>query len=743
MGKIIIAVYRLPSHVKIHEDNEDFTITPMDLNASVLASSTQALRSEGKEILWIGAVTASPTTQIKDKVREKLKEHNSAPVFIDPEVAKGHFNIFCKGVVWPLFHYIGAGATFFSQDAWRCYQEANKLFAEEIARNYVEGDLIMIQDYHLMLTPSFVRQKLPASRISFFMHIPWPTSELYRSLPVRDHVLQGLLGADLIGFQTFPYARHFLSAISRVSGYSCSEKGIELPNGHFVRVEVEPVGIDSLCFESMCETEEVKRKITDLQSRYSGTKIIVARDAMEYIQGIPHKLKMFDEFLETYPDWKGKVTLYQECVPNTEIRADKEYRNLCTTIEKLVGSINGKYSKVGYTPIVYLNRPLPFADLCSILAVADAGLVTALRDGMNTTAFEFVACQKDKKSPLVLSEFAGSANCLSGSMMVNPWDQKKCIETLHEALTMSEEYKNIRYEHNRDYVFTHHSTFWLKNCVKTLEQTNRDPVVSQIQRMSVHSLLQAYRTSKRRLILLDYDGTLTPIVKVPSLAIPTEELVSVLTSLGQNPKNVTYVITGRERRVMDEWLGGIPIGMSCEHGSFFRPFKLNDTTPWQNCTSELDLSWKGAVTAILEDYADRTPGSFVETKEINVSWHYRNSEPEFAEYQTKDLIQHLQDLPNLPVDILPGKKVVEVRPQGISKGSVVRKILNQEIADGVDFILCIGDDKTDEEMFEEVNKKEEVKNRFTITVEKKPSVATYFSDNQRHIIDMLTKLAYS
>jgi len=377
-----------------------------------------------------------------------------------------------------------------------------------------------------------------------------------------------------------------------------------------------------------------------------------------------------------------------------------------------------------------------------LLSTADVGLVTALRDGMNVTAFEFIACQKEKKGPLVLSEFAGSANCLSGAMMVNPWDQKKCIETLLEALTMSDEHKKIRYDHNRDYVFTHHSAFWINEIVRALEKTTREPVFPKIQRLNIKDILSAYKKSKRRLILLDYDGTLTPIVKVPSLAVPSEELLSVLTTLAQNKNNLTFIITGRERHVMDEWLSGVPVGMSCEHGSFFRQFKQNEIMSWQNYTLELDLSWKPSIKAILEDYADRTPGSFVETKEINVSWHYRNADPEFAEYQCKDLIQHLQDLPNLPVDILPGKKVVEIRPQGISKGSVCRRILTEELENGADFVLAIGDDKTDEEMFEEVNKRE-VAHKFTITVEKKPSIAGYYTDDQRHVIELLSRMAYS
>eukprot|EP01114_Cavostelium_apophysatum_P012724 TRINITY_DN2911_c0_g1_i2.p1 TRINITY_DN2911_c0_g1~~TRINITY_DN2911_c0_g1_i2.p1 ORF type:complete len:739 (+),score=199.31 TRINITY_DN2911_c0_g1_i2:157-2373(+) len=738
MGKVIFAAYRLP--LSVEDDGDDVKITPCEPN--ILTAAVESLKEQGKEVVWVGAHSTSPSEPQKSKIRAKLLDSKYCPIFIDADTARDHFNGFCKSVVWPLFHYYGAGTSSYTTDSWRAYKLVNELFSQEIVNIYEEGDQILIQDYHLMLLPEMLRVAVPTCKISFFLHVPWPTSELYRSLPVRDHVLRGLLGADVIGFQTFPYARHFLSAVTRILGLTATEQGVEIGGGHYVRVEVEPVGIDSMRFQTALDSPEVQLKIQELTETFAGKKIVVARDPLEYIQGIPHKLKMFDAFLAAYPEWRGKVVLYQECVPNTETLSEKSYTQLCEEVEKLVGSINGKYSTLEYSPIFYLNRRLKWEDLCGLLAIADVGLVTALRDGMNITAFEFIACQQKKQSPLVLSEFAGSANCLSGAMLVNPWDQKKCIETLCDALNMPENHKTIRYSHNRDYVFTHNAPFWITSLLKILENNTRQQTARDtIARVNIRDLISAYKKSNKRLILLDYDGTLTPIVKMPSMAVPTEEVLSLLSTLAQNQKNVTYVITGRERRIMDEWLGGITAGLSCEHGSFFRPFVMNDVSVWKDCTSELDLSWKPAIKGIFDDYTERTPGSFVENKEIGISWHYRNADPEFAEYQKKDLIQHLLDLPNLPIDILPGKKVVEVRPQGISKGSVVRRILSQEPE--VDFVLAIGDDKTDEEMFEEVNKKDTIKNKFSITVEKKPSVAAYYTDNQRHVVDLLSKLAYA
>jgi len=267
-------------------------------------------------------------------------------------------------------------------------------------------------------------------------------------------------------------------------------------------------------------------------------------------------------------------------------------------------------------------------------------------------------------------------------------------------------------------------------------------IAESITRLSLKEIVSAYKRSSKRLLLIDYDGTLVPIAKMPNLAVPSEEILSLAWTLTQNPKTFTYVITGRERRFMEESFSGIKIGLSCEHGCFFKPFKHNENTQWLNITSELDLSWKSAIKAVFDDYTDRTPGSFVETKEIGISWHYRNADPEFGEYQKNDLLMHLQDLPNLPIEIVVGKKVVEVRPQGISKGSVVRKILNSE--PDIDFVLCLGDDKTDEDMFEEVNKHDEIKSKYSVIVEKKTTTkAKFYVDHHRMAIETLTRLAYS
>lgn len=737
MGKLIFVSYRLPIVPRSCE-KEDGHVTMEPLH--MLNSAIEGVKSESK-VIWIGTCHISNPSEA---ILETLKSLQFRPVILEPELEKLHFNVFCKGVLWPLFHYYSGGVQQFSQESWSAFLKVNEIFANEVSKVYTDGDSIIIQDYHLIALPGIIRNMIPNARIGFFLHVPWPTSELYRSLPVREDVLQYLLGADLIGFQTFPYARHFLSAVTRILGHAANERGVELPDGHFVSIDVAPVGIEPKNYIKVLESEDTKNQIESLKKRFEGKKVIIARDRMEYIQGIPHKLRAFDAFLSAYPEWRQKVVMLLECNPHADVFQEKDYKDLCEEVDKIVGSINGKFATIEYSPIHYLNRAPKSEESIALMAIADVALVTPLRDGMNTTAFEFIVCQKGKKSPLVLSEFAGAANCLSGAILTNPWDQARFIENIQEALTLREDYKVIRYNHNLDYVMSHTSTFWLANFFNQLKNTTRAQKINKpSHRLNMKDCIQLYKKSQKRLLLVDYDGTLVPITKMPNLAVPSEEIISILQTLCQNSKTIVYVITGRERRFMEEWFSGMNVGLSCEHGSFFRPYAHpgEETKQWINCASELDLSWKPAIKAIFDDYTDRTPGAFVETKENGVSWHYRNADPEFGEYQKNDLMVHLQDLPNLPIDIVAGKKVVEVRPQGISKGSVIRKILGVET--GIDWVICMGDDRTDEDMFEEVNKCT-IESKWTISVEKKQSTkARHYVDNQRAVVELLSKLAYS
>lgn len=750
--RVITVAYRLPEEDQPTGQsilNDNFGTR----NGGVI-SAVAALKKQGVQTVWVGhPALLGDVTDVseREKIKEKMYERSQfVPVFIPQEIASSHFGDFCKGVIWPLFHYYEQHRPDSQQSSasWNGYNTVNQLFAETVASIYQEGDLIFIQDYHLMLLPSLLRKLLPNAKIGFFLHIPWPSSELYRSLPVRNQIIQGLVGADLIGFQAYAYVRHFVSACTRLLGLNITDQGVETKGGHVVKLEVFPAGIDpSICLRTL-ESESAQARKEELKKAFEGKKILVSRDRLEYTKGIPRKLKAFEAFLEAYPAWKGKVILYQECRPNTEVIKGKPYAELTEEVDKLVGSINGKFGTISYTPVHYLSKNLKWEDSCVLFALADGALVTPLRDGLNTTSHEFVVCQQQKMSPIILSEFAGSAHCLSGAVLVNPFDQKEIVKAICKALEMSEEQKKVRHRHNFDYVLSHDALYWITSFLKVLiqrETANETQMSMVSEPVSVSKVVEAYKKSKRRLLLLDYDGTLTPLVRLPQDAKPSDKLKEMLSLLSHHKHTDTYVVSGRDRSSLNAWLGHLPIGLSCEHGAFFRQCsKDKSSKPWQDISSELNLSWKDTIRGVFDDYSDRVPGSFVEVKEINLTWHYRNADPDFGDYMKNELVLHLNNLPGLPIDILSGKKAVEVRPQGVNKGSIVRRCLSEkEDPDDspYDFVLCIGDDKTDEDMFEELLKHTDIPEVHSIIVEHKPSLAQYCLESQAQVNDLVQALA--
>ncbi|KAL6072926.1 alpha,alpha-trehalose-phosphate synthase (UDP-forming), variant 2 [Balamuthia mandrillaris] len=645
------------------------------------------------------------------------------PVFLDmkEEAAWTHF---CKSCLWPLLNSQLVSSDF-DYDLWHAYKECNQKMAEavyEVCTSYRGEDLIWIHDYHLQLVPTKLRRMKGVglnTRIGFFSHTPFPTSEIFRILPIRAKLLEGVLGADLIGFQTYHDCRHFLSACTRILALDSRPKGVEWA-GRMVAVDIFPVGIDPDGLEKVMESEPVKERVKELKKQFEGQKILMGRDRLDPIKGIPHKLLALEDFFERYPEWQGKVVLFQVCLPpRFNTLAQNDAQELSSQINELVGKINGKYSSADFTPIHYLHQHLPITEVCALYTAADVALLTPLRDGMNLTSHEYVTCQRDNHGPLILSEFAGSAQSLGGAVLVNPWDTKGVATAIHQALLMSETERKLKHEYNYRYIKRNTALLWGKTFLGELMRLERFSKVPPLNFDDVVSKYQSCREGKKRLFLLDYDGTLTPIVKNPVDAVPSPRLVEALRRLCDDPKNIVYVISGRDRDFLQQWLGYLPIGLSCEHGLFFRPYGGgrrrgsgseiadgnedgedggNNNAEWEDLLSGMEFSWKDVVLPILEDYTERTPGSMIETKEVNLAWHYRCAEADFASFQAKELVVHLQNVASkLPIEILLGKKAIEIRPQNVNKGATVRKILSRHPLP--DFILCLGDDRTDEDMF--------------------------------------------
>ncbi|KAI8895637.1 glycosyltransferase family 20-domain-containing protein [Globomyces pollinis-pini] len=647
-----------------------------------------------------------------DQKLNLFKKLNGVVVEYPDNISKGHYEGYCKSELWPLFHYVlwdNATDGILENKNYHHYCKVNQAFADAVLLHYQPGDLIWIQDYHFMLLPALLRAALPNAAIGFFLHTPFPSSEIFRCLPRRSEILKGLLGANVIGFQTYSHARHFISSCTRVIGCESSPTGVEY-QGFNITIGIFPIGIDINRVETYRQSQAVQNKIKHISTLYKDKIIIIGRDSMDHIKGISQKLDAFEKFLELYPEWHNKVVLIQ-----VSTSSNKANPNIAAKISDSIARINGNFGSLEFVPVHHYHHHLDPEEYFALMSIADVALITPLRDGMNTTSHDYVVCQKGNHGILILSEFTGTAGAMAGAILVNPWDTLGVANAIQDALTKSIEDRQIKHDQLYSYVTSHTSQFWAQSFIKELIskssvqlQDNPTPVLDFA---NVH---QQYTQSQRRLLLFDYDGTLTPIVKLPKDAVPPPAMLEALKVLVADPKNVVFIISGRDQDALEEWLGHIKgLGLSAEHGSFIK----YPGGKWLNLAAELDMAWKVEVAEIFNYYTERTQGSFVEHKRCSITWHYRLADPSYGLFQAKECQHHLEDaiLSKLPVEVMVGKKNLEVRPISMNKGEIVKRLVTART--GCDFVICAGDDRTDEDMFR-VLRKSQIREDgiFTVTI---------------------------
>ncbi|KAF9962765.1 hypothetical protein BGZ65_008050 [Modicella reniformis] len=633
-----------------------------------LNNAVNSIQGQLSKRLWIGTLDMATDT-LSDRTREDIKaelalNHGSIPVFVSDLDYEGHYHQFCKQILWPIFHYVlpdNLRSKTYEDGSWKHYVAVNRAFADTIVENYRQGDTIWVNDYHLMLVPNMIRERLPDASIGFFLHIPFPSSEIFRCLHVRKEVLQGLLGADLIGFQTYSFARHFLQTCSRILSVESSPKGIQLENTA-VNVGIFPIGIDTVSLNIKRQDPEVAQWVKVLKEKYAGMKMIVARDKLDYIKGVRQKMLAFERFLNLHPEWQGKIVLIQVALSTSE------QNEVQGQVSDVVTRINSKFSSLSYQPIVFLRQDITFNQYLGLLTAADLCLITSLRDGMNLTSHEYVVCQEEQKNPLVLSEFAGTYGSLGACLRVNPWNYTEVAEAIHEALVMKDEEKVMRWNELRKHVCTNTAQFWADDFVSELIKVHGDVqrrYSIHIPLLNMQAVLPQFQTAKRRLLLLDYDGTLLPY-EWPSTVrskgkTSSEDMLKVVGQLASDPRNVVYIMSGRTRDSLDN---------------------------------------------MFEYYKERTPGSEIEEKTIPIVWHYRQADnPSYGLWQARECQNHIEEAIGsiYPVHAVVGRKCLEVMPRDVSKAhatkAIVEGLRQQHGTDAVDFILGIGDDRSDEDMF--------------------------------------------
>lgn len=685
MSRLIIISNRLP--VTIDKKDGELFYYP---SAGGLATGLKSL-DDVMEKIWLGwPGKVIDEDWEKPVIIKSLATKNLIPVFLSQSDTELFYEGFSNKTIWPLFHYFNQYASY-KDEYWEAYQKVNKKFAKEVNKIVQPDDIVWVHDYQLMLLPQFIREKNPKVSIGFFLHIPFPSYEVFRTLPYRKEILKGLLGANQIGFHTYGYMRHFLSAIYRITGVEHNFGTLRLGN-RMINVDVFPMGID---YKKYAFPERhTNHKIQPSKYIKKGIKLILSIDRLDYTKGIPERIAAYGQFLKEYPEYIGKVTLAMIVVPSRS-NVD-QYQELKNEVDTLVGRLIGEYGTFDWDPILYFYRSFPFSDLAAMYKAADIALITPMRDGMNLVAKEFIATkERSKKGVLILSEMAGASDQLTDALIVNPNASNDVVNALVKALEMDEKEQCRRLESMQSKMKKQTVSYWaetfINEQIEMLELSNNKATSIESGSKERAELLSQYQAAERRLIILDYDGTLMDFQDDPQQVHPDEEILDILTKLKNDPRNKLVVISGRDKKTLDEWLSFLNIDMAAEHGVW-----MKKENTWK-ASRNLSKNWKKNVLPVLETLVERTPGSFIEEKDYSLAWHYRKIDKDLGEKRIREYRDVLQYLTaNLDLQVLEGNKVVEIKNSGVNKGKATRSWLRRK---EYDFILGIGDDHTDEDIF--------------------------------------------
>ena len=687
MGKLIMVSNRLPVKIDANGTAERTT--------GGLASALEGA-DLSKEQVWVGwPGGAEEDFADLEKVRSELKKTGVAPVFLTQDELDGFYEGYSNSTLWPLLHYMVERAKF-SSEGWKAYRKVNEKFAEVILEVADEGDEVWIHDYHLFLVPSMLRGLKKGLKIGFFLHTPFCTSEIFRVLPHRAELLKGVLGADVIGFHTYNYLRHFRSALLRVLGWESETEGM-WHQGREVRMGVYPIGHNHSGFEAAMGLDEFPKILEQHRQELAGKRMILNVERLDYTKGLPEKLAAMRRFLTLNPDKRDDVLFVLIAVPSRQ--GVKEYDMLTEEVQREVGAINGEFGKVGHSPIQFLHRGFPIADLAAFYALSEVCLVTPLRDGMNLVAKEFLDCQRpefsDRPGVLILSEFAGAAQELSHALQVNPHDVDDVSAALTRALEMPDDERLERITSMQGRLRKQDSSAWAARFLKDLSKVpDREERVAIMEMKPLAVEIAAkVREGKKLALFLDYDGTLRDFVDVPDKAVPDANLPRLLSDLAKVDGVSLAIVSGRPPSFLEKHLGGLGATLVGEHGYRWQDGGQGE---WALFNPHVTTEWKSAIREHLEQVSLLTPGTHMEEKQSALVWHYRGADPEFGAWRARGLLDELTGMAaNLPVTVHHGQKIVEISSLQVSKGAAVDHLMK---AWDCDVALVAGDDQTDETM---------------------------------------------
>jgi trehalose 6-phosphate synthase/phosphatase len=730
MARCLLVSNRLP--VTFNEKLNEFTPSSGGLVSAIRGLD---IAKVGQDFDWMGIMTDDIDLQQLDLLKRiRFGDMRCHPIVVPKAAYNAYYNKYCNNVLWPLFHY-ERSMVHHSPSGWKAYQEVNRLVADAIIEEVKDDDTIWVHDFQLLLVPGYVKEKRPDLKIGFFLHIPFPSSEIFRELPQRSVILNSLLKCDLLGFHDLSYLTHFKTCVTRILGLAPDHTSER-------KWGVYPISIDTDHFEKLKSAPKTLECMEKYRASKGEMKWILGVDRLDYIKGLVHKLRAFKDFLRKNNGDVGRVQFLQVVIPS---RTDvPEYQHLKERIEQLVSSINGEFGNPTYMPVHYLYHSVSESELSSLYQLSDVLYVGSLRDGMNLVSLEYVASQAEgNQGSVLLSEFTGAHSTLSYAFSINPWDIEGSAATMKEALYCPEDLRRSRMHSMQNFLRNYTSSDWAQVFLRDLHREvqvarRKVPVTSE----GLFTWMQQLK-EKRVLFFCDLDGTLLPIASYPSEVRMGERTSRLLQEIAENDKFQFVIVSGRDKEFLHEQFikRNYSFSLAACHGAY--SYSLREHK-WESLVPSDGSKWRDTVLEVFKLYNIRTPGSFIEDKGHAITWHYRSSPSNFAEHLANKLFLELEEsLTGLPVQVMRGKKVIEVKSIYANKGAFVRRWITQmPQEERPDIIIALGDDTTDEDMFRTLQEQHDI-SAYCIKVGNEDTTAHYYIKDQISVDPLLEKLLSS